>query len=129
MLHKVEVWMLFVIYLLHKSCCSQRIECHWGTEFLCGDKCLLLTSLCQCGNETISFADASNSNCCHQEPCFKGLDGNVQCQDGRKQDWRVACDGSCKQDAMFGYHTILCSDQLQCVKEASLCRGFPLCNE
>ena len=126
MLHKLKVWMLVVNYLLSKSFCTQRIECHWGTEFLCGDKCLLLTSLCQCGNETISLADA---NCCHQASCFKGLDGNVQCQDGRKQNWRVPCDGSCKQVALFGYQTILCSDQLQCVQEASLCRGFPLCNE
>ena len=123
---------LFWIWLLLSfvsKCLGQRIECTWGYEYLCGDKCLGLEHTCLCGNESITLDDTPNYNCCNNGTCFKDLIGNVECHGGVKQNWRVPCNGTCKQYAKYGLTTIPCSDEKQCVRAISLCRGVPLCNE
>ena len=125
-------YLLFWVCLLSSfvsKCLGQRIECTWSSEYLCGDKCLGLEHLCLCGNESITYYDTTMYNCCNHGTCFKDLTGNVECHGGVKQNWRDPCDGACRQYARYGYNTIACSDQKQCVNELILCRGVPICNE
>ena len=126
-MHLVEIWICLILLLASNSLC-QRIECDWTIEWLCGDKCLGVDNSCMCGNETLSIADTFNYNCCNEGTCFKNIFGNVNCQ-GFKQNWRVPCNGICKQYAEFGYTTISCADQTQCVTSTSLCTGVPMCKE
>ena len=126
-MHVAEIFLF--ISLASNSLC-QRIECDWLTEWLCGDQCLgeAEDHLCLCGNDTLTSADSVTHNCCNQETCFKEIDGNVKCQ-GFKQNWRVPCNGKCKQLASAGLTTTSCVDQKQCVKSIQLCRGVPVCHE
>ena len=126
-MHTVKIWIFLLLTFASNSLC-ERIECHWGAEYLCGDKCLGTDNLCLCGNETITYTDALYYNCCNDETCFKEFDGNVRCH-GLKQDWRLTCNGSCRQYANYGLTTIACSDLQQCVKAITLCRGVPICRE
>ena len=123
----VKILICLILALPSNSLC-QRIECDWAIEWLCGDKCVGEYNSCLCGNDTITLAESVNYNCCNQGPCFKEMDGNVKCH-GLKHNWRVPCNGICKQDAEWGYTTISCADQTQCVKSVSLCRGIPVCQE
>ena len=106
----------------------QLIECDWAFQWLCGDKCIHEDSVCICGNENFTYNEVNNYNCCNQGTCLKEMDGNVKCQ-GSKHNWRVPCNGICKQDAEWGYTTLSCADQTQCVKSLTLCRGIPMCRE
>ena len=127
-MHAANIWIFPFLTFASNSLCK-RIECHWHSDYLCGDKCLGQDNLCLCGNETITAADASlNYICCNDDTCFKEFDGNVRCH-GLKQDWNLPCNGSCKQYAFYGLTTIACADLKQCVKSISLCRGVPICNE
>ena len=126
-MHVVEIWIFVFLTLASNSLC-QRIECNWAAQWLCGDQCLGQYNSCLCGNETITYNDAYDYNCCNQGTCSKEVDGNVKCQ-GLRQDWRVPCNGECKQYAVLGYTTIACNDQQQCVKSISLCQGVPVCHE
>ena len=127
-MHVLEIWIFLFLTLASNSLC-QRIECDWAAaEWLCGNKCLGQYNLCICGNESITLADTYNYNCCNHGTCYKEMDGNVKCQ-GLRQDWRVPCNGVCKQYAIHGITTIACADQTQCVKSASLCGGVPVCRE
>ena len=125
-MYVVKIWIFLYLSLANSLC--QRIECDWAADWLCGDQCLGHYNLCLCGNETITFADAVNYNCCNERACFKELDGTVNCL-GLKQDWRIICNGSCKQYAPSGLTTIACADLKQCVKTVTLCRGVPICHE
>ena len=127
----VEIWMFLFLSFASIMLC-QKIDCHWGTEYLCGDKCLTMgeyNAACYCGNDTITIIDAENYNCCHEKTCFKDIDGNVRCHDGLKQNWRVPCNGKCRQTGIHGYTTIPCEDHLQCVKAITLCKGVQVCYE
>ena len=123
-------WLLILIWI-SKTWGHKNIECHWGKEYLCGDKCLPTTSKskCQCGNDSIPLADASTYNCCHINSCFQDIDKNVYCHDGFKQSWRVPCHGLCQQSALYGWKTWSCASQDQCIKIIAMCRGMPLCHE
>ena len=124
----VKIWIFLCLTLVPNSLC-QRSECDWASEWLCGDKCLGQPDhFCLCGNDTITFAESNSYNCCNQETCFKEMNGNVMCS-GLKQNWRVPCNGICKQDAYSGFTTTSCRDQKQCVKSINLCRGVPVCQE
>ena len=126
-MHTVKIWIFLLLTFASNSLC-ERIECHWGAEYLCGDKCLDYNNLCLCGIETITFADTYDYNCCNEKACFKELDGNVKCY-GLKQDWRMPCNGSCRQFANVGLTTIACADLKRCVKATTLCKGVPVCHE
>ena len=63
-------WICLLLSFVSK-CHGQRIECTWGYEYLCGDKCLGLEHLCLCGNESITYDDTANYNCCNNGTCFK----------------------------------------------------------
>ena len=123
----VKILICLILALPSNSLC-QRIECDWAIEWLCGDKCVREYNSCLCGNDTITLADSANYNCCNQGTCLKERDGNVKCH-GLKHNWRVPCNGLCKQHAEWGFTTISCADQTQCVKSVSLCRGIPVCQE
>ena len=126
-MHVLEIWIVLFLTLVSNSLC-QRIECDWTAEWLCGDKCIGEHNSCLCGHDTITSDDAHIFNCCNQETCLKGMDGNVKCR-GLKQTWEFPCNGICIQGAEWGYTTILCADQTQCVKSITLCNGVPLCRE
>ena len=126
-MREVYIWIFLFLSLASNNLC-QRIDCNWGAEWLCGDRCLNEGNSCMCGNQTITFADATNYNCCNEGTCFKEMNGNVKCH-GLKQDWRLPCHGICKQSAIYGLTTLACADQNQCVKAIALCRGVPICRE
>ena len=85
---------------------------------------------CYCGNEIIKFDDAQNLSCCNQGECVKDdVIGDVRCPNGSTHNWRTPCNGTCKQYAKYGHSTISCDDKEQCVKELTLYRGYPVCNE
>ena len=126
-MHVLEIWIFVFLTLASNSLC-QRIECNWAVEWLCGDQCLGTYNSCLCGNVTIVLTDAPNYNCCNQGTCSKEMDGNVKCH-GLKQEWRIPCNGSCKQYANYGLTTIACADLKRCVKVITLCRGVPICHE
>ena len=88
-----------------------------------------MDNLCFCGNQTITHDDSYIHSCCYTESCFKDYDGHVKCEGGVKQTFNFPCHGECKQFAAFGFNTILCKNQQQCVKEITLCRGHPMCAE
>ena len=107
----------------------QRIECNWGAEFVCGDKCVLKENPCFCGKDIILYEDTTLHICCNTGTCFKDmLDGNVQC-DGFRKRWGDPCNGVCKQTADYGFTTVPCENGEQCVEEVALCKGSPLCTE
>ena len=125
----VEILIFLFLTLTANSLC-QRIECHWEDEYLCGDQCLGLgnAAICICGNETMLFDDAMDYICCNEGSCTKDMDGNIKCH-GWKQDWRIPCNGICKQESYMGETTIPCTDQKQCVKPTTMCLGVPVCHE
>ena len=119
-----------IIALILALASGERTECRWSAEYLCGDKCLKVANSCYCGNETIKFDDAQNRSCCNQGECVKDdVIGNVRCPNGSTHNWRTPCNGTCKQYAKYGHSTISCDDKEQCVKELTLYRGYPVCNE
>ena len=120
--------LICLIFVLPSNSLCQRIECDWTIEWLCGDKCLGEYNSCLCGNDTITLADSANYNCCNQGTCSEERDGNVKCP-GKRQDWKVPCNGTCKQHAQWGHTTTLCANQTQCVESVYLCRGVPMCRE
>ena len=106
-----------------------RIECDWGTEFLCGDKCLGKNKDCLCGNGYFGYKD-DDYYCC-KEPntfCEKNVFGNIECE-GQILWWNQPCNGTCTQDALSGDTMLLCADQKQCYREMYACQGTPLCKE
>ena len=124
---KVGILFILTLFFLNNHC--QRIECNWGAEYLCGDKCVLTENLCYCGRDIISFEDLTVHVCCNNGTCFKDMtDGSVRCN-GFRQTWRDTCNGECKQTGEYGFTTIPCDDGEQCVEEIVLCKGIPLCSE
>ena len=113
---------------VHSIMC-QRIECDWKYEDICGDKCIPYERKCSCGNESLTHSETGDFLCCIQGSCFRDFTGNVECQDGKKHDWRTPCNEKCMQIAKNGHTTISCSNQSQCVKAVDLCQGIPRCNE
>ena len=125
---RLEFWLCLVLSLA-SNILGERSECHWGTEYLCGDKCLLLQNQCRCGEETFSFKDSIDYICCNQGTCMNDWDGSVKCNNGSKQNWRVPCNGRCEQEGRYGITLLSCKDQKQCVKTLTVCRGVPVCSE
>ena len=122
---------ILILLILVSNCICPIFECEWTHEYLCGDKCLGLRNTCTCGNETLGVTDFNYSDytCCNKGTCiFLNLSGDVKC-DGVMQNWTVPCNGLCKQTPIFGWPTLPCKDQKQCVRGITLCRGFPNCNE
>ena len=130
-MQKIKIFLIILLSLTiaSKSLGDERIECRWSAEYLCGDKCTKVANTCYCGNGNITFNDAANFICCNQQECVEDDIGFVHCPDGLIQNWRIPCNGGCKQYAKYGYSTIPCEDQKQCVKEMLLCRGIPICQE
>lgn len=111
---------------------SERIECEWLSEYLCGDKCVPVNSLCYCGKETIRFEDSSNDACCDSRSCFfDTFDRNVICKDRIKQYWGKPCNHVCNQMAQYGFSTLSCDyhedNDDGCYMGVNMCRGTKDC--
>ena len=123
-----RIFLMLTLLFMSSQC--QRIECDWSYEFICGDKCVLQENSCFCGRDIILYKDTAFHVCCNTDACFKDMiDGSVHCNNGVKQTWRQPCNGVCKQAANYGLTTVPCENGKQCVEEAALCRGSPLCTE
>lgn len=120
---------ILVIIITVPELYSDRIECVWGYQFLCGDKCLSLDSQCQCGNERIYYNETQYFNCCNDGTCNFDYTGNVNCIGGKKQSWWQKCFGKCQQYAARGWTTMSCDDQIECFMVISSCHGAPKCTE
>ena len=124
---------IFVVFLISLNfvVCS-RIECNWGSQFLCGDQCLSNRKTCHCGNGNFSLNQyqAWDNYCC-QKPntsCAKMWNGDIECQ-GQVLSLNKPCNGSCRQDAQVGYTMLPCDDQNECYLGILACRGKPQCKE
>ena len=111
---------------------EQRIECRWGEEYLCGDKCLRYDHTCFCGNETISYSgilgyDSYDYYCC-AEHCYLNYDANVVCH-GRPTLWNELCGDKCAQNAKQGWTMVKCQNQNICYLTVSSCIGIAMCEE
>ena len=110
--------------------CS-RIECIWGSEFLCGDKCLGLGNTCYCGNDNFTYKQGWDYVCC-KEPnttCEKNSNGGIQCEGQKLSPWSNKCHGSCSQSAKYGLTLLPCADQKECYLGTDACKGKPQCRE
>ena len=127
---KMKICFALLTLLTFVAC--QRIECDFNRQFLCGDQCLSNGLPCHCGNDTLTLKDSWNYYCCHQpNTCHvsnKTYWGDIQCQ-GQKKWWNKLCDGSCRQNAKYGYTMLPCKDQSVCYMGISACRGKPKCKE
>ena len=125
----VKVWIFFILSSVFVGSLCQTIECNWGAEFICGDKCVLNENPCYCGRDIILETDIEVHVCCNNGTCFEDMtDGSVRCN-GLRKTWREPCNGACKQTANNGFTTVSCENNEQCVEEIALCRGAPLCAE
>ena len=124
---KVSSFVILTLFYSNSHC--ERIECNFGTEFLCGDKCVPVKDPCFCGGDIILYEDTLVNVCCNNGTCFKDMgNGSVHCN-GVKQTWRDPCNGVCKQYAKYGWTTLPCENGEQCVKVTTICKGVPICNE
>ena len=107
---------------------DQRIECRWGSEYLCGNKCLSIDRTCFCDNETISYIDSYDYYCCTHENCFLNSEANVVCR-GKLTFWNEACGDNCAQNAKNGWTMRKCQNQNTCYLSATSCNGMSMCEE
>ena len=109
---------------------SSRIECNWASQFLCGDECLGLQNTCRCGKYKFGLKYANSYYCC-QEPntsCRRAWNGDIQCQ-GEALWWNKPCNGTCIQNARYGYTMLPCADQEECYLGIEACQGTPKCTD
>ena len=124
---KMKIVLVLLTSLTFVVC--SRIECDWGIEFLCGDKCLGNNKICYCGNDSLPFNQTYNNYCC-QEPntSCRNWNGDIYCQ-GQKLWWNQQCHGSCTQKARWGHTMLPCADQKECYTGIFACIGKPQCAE
>ena len=125
------ITMKIIIILLHVfqfTFATQRIECKWGEEYLCGDKCLRIDRTCFCGNETINYPDSYDYYCCNYESCFQNNEANIVCH-GKVTFWNEVCGENCAQNARTGWTMLKCEKENTCYVSATSCNGMTLCEE
>ena len=105
---------------------DQRIECRWGEEYLCGDKCLRLDRTCFCGNYTMTYAVSYDYYCCTDENCFLNYEANVVCS-GKPTLWNKACGENCGQNAQNGWTMLKCQNENTCYLSMTSCNGMSMC--
>ena len=124
------VLLLLSAMMFPDLCYNQRIECTWGYQYLCGDKCLSLGSTCGCGSDKLYYNESSYFVCCNNDTCFSDtFNENVVCHVGKKQEWWKTCHGKCKQSSNTGWTNLPCDDQMQCYSTFYVCTGKPWCTE
>lgn len=117
---------LFKVFALIVA--NQRIECRWGEEYLCGDKCLRYDGTCFCGNKTISYYESYNYYCCTHENCIFNFEANVECH-GRPTLWNEVCGENCMPNAQKGWTMLKCQNENTCYLSVLSCNGMSRCKE
>ena len=123
----VQLLLLFFLPLQVESADG----CYLAEQVRCGDKCAYW---CQCGKvdrfniqNTDKWCCVQNSTSCH------GDFNQVVCDEGVLQPLSVPCQGQCndkRSDSSRGKRAhIMCDRGDQCVKEADMCQGTPLCQD
>ena len=121
------VFLLFLAYSFFHSK-SERIECEWLSQYVCGDKCVPVNSTCICGNEIITFDISDWETCCNTRSCFNDtFDQNVICEDGIRHNWGMPCNNKCNQMAQYGFSTLSCDYYDDCYMGVNMCRGNKDC--
>ena len=128
-MRKQSFAILIANLILISVCQRSHKNCVWTFEWLCGDMCLGTQHLCTCGNETVGFPSMHDFVCCHTQPCRKDFDGNVQCNDGKKQRTDQKCNNECLQSSDFGFINFPCNSNDECYRGIDSCQGVPECEE
>lgn len=91
---------------------------------VCGGHCLSEGQDCQCGNETITFLEAtySKSYCCSDSTCNKE-NGTVTCQEGNIKNVNNKCNDSCPY-LKFGAMNKMAISTTDCNPEEEHCFDF-----
>ena len=126
-MHFKIVVLIFMVYFFSHSK-SEKIECEWYSEYICGDKCVPVNSICYCGYETMRFEDFGWYTCCNLRSCFLDtFEKNVICKDGFKSNYGTPCNNACKQMGQYGFSTLSCDLYDDCTPECCIgvnaCRG------
>ena len=120
---------LILLHVFPFTVATQRIECRWGQEFLCGNRCLINDRTCFCGNETMTYSDNYDFYCCTHENCFLNYEGDVVCHGGERTLWNKACGDNCAQNARTGWTMRKCQYPNTCYLSPSSCNGMSMCEE
>ena len=83
-----------------------------GQRWKCGDRRLLRSEMCECGDKTISFNDYVEKRvyCCESQ------------NNSRLIRWSDACVGTCNDDPY--YPSNKCSSGDKCVYYGDVCQGY-----
>ena len=97
-------------------------QCNFEEEMLCGDECIALSQLCQCGTQSLNLNSLRSYVCCNTNPCQ-----NATCPDGIVQLHSTLCNGQCPTIPVSGSGSFLCENFNFCRDEFSMCKGFTTC--
>ena len=80
---------------------EDQCDLRYTGYYKCGDKCLSISSQCDCGGDTLRFEAVPTCHCCTAAPCtqtgYRG-EGNVTCKAGEVLDINTPCHGKCYAD-------------------------------
>ena len=96
-------------------------QCNFREEMLCGDECIALSQLCQCGSQSLNIVNLRNYVCCNTKPCQ-----NATCPDGIVQVHSSQCNGNCPVNPTVGGSAFLCETGI-CRDDGAMCKGFTMC--
>ena len=106
---------------------TERVECRWSGQYICGDKCVELDRQCFCGAETLTYTETAYT-CCHDEDtCFYDEFNNVYCN-GTKNPLYDLCNNECRQRILFGLTLLPCKHEDECFIGVGGCRGVAKCD-
>ena len=132
--------------LLMLSLVNAYPQCIKSKEFLCGDACIDIDSVCQCGKDKIqgysvtkqrtefiqpeiSISTSQESYCCGQN-CQSGV-----CKNETKKMFSEKCGGKCFLDykdmnkTELDYKSHYECETGECVPARNLCKGAALCQD
>lgn len=109
--------LLFVSQIL-----GVQSQCNFREEMLCGDECIAVSQLCQCGSQSLNMVNLRSYVCCNTTPCQNGT-----CPDGIAQLHSSQCNGQCPIYPLGGGGTFLCENFNICRDDSAMCKGFTMC--
>ena len=113
---------IFLPLLFVSQILEVQSQCNFEDEMLCGDECIALSQLCQCGSQSLNMVNLRSHVCCNTKPCQ-----NATCPDGIVQLRSISCNGQCPIHPTFGDGTFLCENFNFCRDESSMCKGMTMC--
>ena len=119
------VFIFISIFSLNQS--TERVECRWSGQYLCGDKCVELDHGCFCGGQHFNFSESLAYTCCNEGPCFEDDFQDVHCN-GIKIPYNDKCNDTCSQLSKFGYTLLECKNEDQCYIGIAACKGIAKCD-